>query len=93
MPAKYRSFMLDNDFRALAAAQQDRASQAAAITKMTMPCLMFAGRAGPMYDEAKSAAGQIANCRFFTVGELDHGATFRESVQVLPEVRAFLAMT
>ena len=67
MPPKYRDLMLDNDFRALAAAQQDRPSQASALAKMTMPCLLFAGGADPMHADAKRAAG----CLLYTSDAAD----------------------
>ena len=90
VPAKYRDLMLDNDFRALAACQQDRDTQEAALAKMTMPVLMFAGSDDPMHDQAKQAAEQLPDGAFFTLEGLDHGATFRESHLALPRVQAFL---
>ena len=90
MPPKYRKLLMQNDFKALAACQQDRKSQQAALSKMHMPVLLYAGDEDPVHDKAKQASAELANCRFHTLANLNHGTAFRESVKLLPHVDEFL---
>src|SRR5262249_55243910 len=85
-----REDLMANDFRALAAAQQDRPSVEDVLPRMTMPCLLYAGDADPSCSGVQKCAQLIRNVQFFALPGLDHGAAFREAKLVLPHVTAFL---
>ena len=90
IPAAIRAETLGNDFRALAAAQQDRASMEDMLPTMTMPCCLYAGDADPLYPKFEQCARAIPGATSFTIAGLDHSAVFRESKLVLPQVTKFL---
>jgi pimeloyl-ACP methyl ester carboxylesterase len=90
LPAAIREDLLANDFRALAAAQQDQPSLEDVLPRMTMPCLLYAGDVDPYYSGAQKFAKLIPNARFFSLQGLDHGAAFREAGLVVPHVTEFL---
>jgi len=81
---------MKNDFRALAAAQQDEPSVENVLPRMTVPSLLYCGDADPNYPSVQKCAQAMPNARFFTLHGLDHGATFREAGLVLPNVITFL---
>lgn len=85
-----RELLMANDFRAIAAAQQDRPSLAEALPRMTMPCLLYAGDIDAIHEAAERAASELPDGRFVSLPGLDHGATFRESGQILPVIVDFL---
>ncbi|NKC10941.1 MAG: alpha/beta fold hydrolase [Gammaproteobacteria bacterium] len=93
IPATHLERLMNNDFRALAAAQQDRPSQEGALAKMSMPCLIYAGESDPLYAEAEQSASAINHASFISLAGLDHTATFRESGRILPRALAFLETT
>jgi pimeloyl-ACP methyl ester carboxylesterase len=82
--------MLANDFRALAALQQDRPSMANLLPSMAMPCCLYVGEADPRLARVREGAQQIPHAGFFPLPGLDHGTAFRESARVLPKVTGFL---
>ena len=90
IPASIREEMLSNDFRALAAAQQDRPSLEDMLPAMAMPCCLYAGDADPIYSKVQQCVRSIPGATFFTLAGLDHSAVFRESKLVLPQVTKFL---
>lgn len=90
LPPAIRDELLANDFKAIAAAQQDRASMAPLLPALTMPCLLYAGEVDPVFPKALETARLIQNSSFFSLPKLDHGAAFREASLVLPHVMQFL---
>ena len=89
-PPAIREELYANDFRALAAALQDRPSLEDLLPTMTMPCLLYASDADPVYPKTQACAQQIPNATFFALQGLDHSAAFREAGLVLPSVIKFL---
>lgn len=89
-PPARRDELLSNDFKALAAAQQDRPSVEEILPTMTMPCLLYASDADPVYPKVRTCAKRIPNATFFALQGFDHSAVFREAGLVLPRVREFL---
>ena len=90
IPPAVRADMLANDFRALAAAQQDRPSLEDVLPTMTMPCCLYAGDADPLYPKVRTCAERVPQATFFALPNLDHSAAFREAGLVLPHVTKFL---
>ncbi len=90
IPPEIREEILANDFRAIAAAQQDRPSIADILPGMTMPCLLYAGESDPVFPKTQESATHIPNAVFVSLPDLDHAAVFRESRLILPHVTAFL---
>jgi pimeloyl-ACP methyl ester carboxylesterase len=86
---KWKEFF-NNDFRALAAAQQDEPSMEEIIQTMKMPCLLYAGSADAYYSKIHQCAQLIPKSTFLTLDGLDHGTAFREAELVLPHVIKFL---
>lgn len=90
IPPAIRQELLANDFRALAAAQNDRPSLEDTLPTMTMPCCLYAGDADPLYPRVRQCAKGIPHVTLFAIPGLDHSAAFRESRLVLPHVTQFL---
>jgi pimeloyl-ACP methyl ester carboxylesterase len=90
LPPSVRQEMLANDFRALAAAQQDRPSLEDTLPTMTMPCCLYAGDADPLYAKVRECAQHIPGAILFAMAGLDHGGGFREAGVALPHVAKFL---
>jgi pimeloyl-ACP methyl ester carboxylesterase len=90
LPPAVREELLANDFKAIAASQQDRPSMVSLVQTMTMPCLLYSGEADPVFTKALETAKLIPNASFFSLPQLDHGAAFREASLVLPHVTEFL---
>ena len=90
IPPAVREEMLTNDFRALAAAQQDRPSLEDMLPTMTTPCCLYAGDADPLYPKFERCARSIPGATSFAIAGLDHSAVFRESKLVVPQVTKFL---
>jgi pimeloyl-ACP methyl ester carboxylesterase len=90
IPPAIREDFLANDFRALAAAQQDEPSLEDVLPGMTMPCLLYAGDADPYHAGVQKCTQLIPNARFVSLHGLDHGTAFREAKLVLPHVTSFL---
>jgi hypothetical protein len=59
IPPARREEVLANDFRALAAAQQDRPSLEGMLPTMTMPCCLYAGDADALYPKVRECAQHI----------------------------------
>ncbi len=90
LPPVIREELFANDFQALAAAQQDRPSLEDILATMTMPCLLYASDADPVYPKIRECAEHIPNATFVSLAGLDHGAAFREAGLILPHVTKFL---
>lgn len=90
IPPALRAELLANDFRALAAAQQDRPSLEALLPTLNTPCCLYAGDADPVYVQAERCAHAIPHSTFVGLGGLDHGGAFREARLIVPHVTRFL---
>jgi len=88
-PERRKEFF-NNDFQALAAAQQDEPSMEEIIQTMRMPCMLYAGSADAYYPKVHQCAQVIPKSTFFTLDGFDHGTAFREAGLVLPHVTTFL---
>jgi hypothetical protein len=57
---------------------------------MTMPCLVYAGEADPVYQANKEFVARMPNATFFSLPGLNHPEALFRSDLVLPHVRQFL---
>jgi hypothetical protein len=57
---------------------------------MTMPCLMYAGSADPIYPVVEATVAEMPNVTFFTVSDLGHVEVMLQSELVLPKAMDFL---
>jgi pimeloyl-ACP methyl ester carboxylesterase len=85
---------LANDFEALSASTVSW-SQIATLTnrdlsRISVPCLLYAGDLDPSYAGAKEAAGHIPGAEFLELPGLNH-ATAAYGPQILTKVKEFLA--
>jgi pimeloyl-ACP methyl ester carboxylesterase len=60
------------------------------LSRMTMPCLLYAGDADPIHDTVRSAAAAMPNASFFTLPGYNHIQAMMEAHSVLPRVMEFL---
>jgi len=89
---QHKARALANDLEALlAAVTQDRPSLEAVLPLMTMPCLLFAGEADPVYPAVKECVKQMPNVTFFSLPGLGHVEAMAHSELVLPHITTFLA--
>lgn len=82
--------LLASDCRALATAQQDRASLEAFLPAMTMPCLLYAGEVDAVFPKAQKSATLLPKCTFVPLPGLDHWSAFYKAKIILPHVLNFL---
>ena len=87
----YRVRKQANDLKALHALTKDRPDNSDIIPTMSMPCFVYVGEDDTMYEDIKHCAQQMPNAEFLSVPGLDHGQMNRESQQVLPQLKKFLA--
>ena len=85
-----RADILDNDCRALAAAQQDRPSLEDVLPTMAMPCFLYAGEADGVCRKVEACAKQLRHATFISFPGFDHGAAFYRADVILPPIIAFL---
>jgi len=93
LPPSLRARLLTNDVQALIAVRTQRQISpgfAAILPRMTMPCLVFAGEADPVYPANKEFVARMPNATFFSLPGLGHADTFFRSDLVLPHVTRFL---
>src|SRR5262245_9489115 len=90
MPTDFRNELLANDFRAMAAAYQDRTSLEEILPTITGPCLLYVGEADVILPRVQDCAKRIANATFVPLPGLDHVAAFNEAAMVLPHALSFL---
>src|SRR5262249_10944659 len=90
IPPAIREEFMANDFRALAAAQQDQFSVEDVLPSMAMPVLLYAGDTDPVHAGVQKCAQSLKNGEFLSLHGLDHGTAFRNSELVLPHVSRFL---
>ena len=60
------------------------------LSRISAPCLLYAGASDPMYDGAKEASTQIPQATFFSLPGLDH-VQAGGSPLALPRIKKFLA--
>jgi pimeloyl-ACP methyl ester carboxylesterase len=60
----------------------------AALSRLTMPCLLIAGQRDGANDLARQAARDLPNADFVSVGNIGHSMVHAQTI--LPYVRAFL---
>ena len=85
--------LVTNDVQALIAYRTERLASPgflAMLPQMTMPCLVFAGEADPVYPANKEFTARIPNATFFSLPGLGHADTLFRSDFVLPHVTRFL---
>jgi pimeloyl-ACP methyl ester carboxylesterase len=90
LPPERRAEVLANDFRALAAAWQDRPSLEDILPTMKMPCFLYAGEADGNFSRVQACAKQMPNVTFVSFPGLDHGEAFYRGSVILPEASRFL---
>jgi hypothetical protein len=81
-----------NDIQALIAQRTRRLATpcfAEIIPRMTIPCLVYAGEADPVYSANKEFVARMPNATFFSLPGLNHPEAFFRSDLVLPHVAQF----
>jgi pimeloyl-ACP methyl ester carboxylesterase len=89
-----RAHMLANDPLALMAAAQSLASwseDAISLSRITVPCFLYAGEADGFCSGSRRAAAELPDARFVSFPGLNHSQVSRDSGLVLPHIRKFLA--
>ena len=90
-PAKVDEFV-NNDFRALAAAQQDRPSLEETLPRITKPVLLYVGENDGALPEVTRCAAQLPDASLVSLPGLNHPETFYRADLVLPHVMPFLKL-
>ena len=90
-PAKLEEF-LNNDFRALAAAQQDRPSLEESLPRITNPVLLYVGEGDGAFPDVTKCAAQMPDAKLVSLPGLNHPETFYRADLVLPHVVPFLRL-
>jgi pimeloyl-ACP methyl ester carboxylesterase len=84
-----------NDYKALYALSQNHAKWSSigdVLSRISVPCLLYAGEGDANYDGAKEAAKHIADARFISLSGLDHGGAFFNARDlIIPHVKRFLS--
>lgn len=90
LSATLKARLLANDIEALDAGRADSLGYADVLPRMTMPCLMYAGSADPIYPVVEETVAEMPNVTFFTVSDLGHIEVMLRSELVLPRAMDFL---
>ena len=90
LPADKQAEFFDNDFRALAAAQQDRPSLEDILPTMTMPCLLYSGEADGVLPQVQACVQNMPNAKLVSFPGLNHPEAFYRADVVLPHAMKFL---
>jgi pimeloyl-ACP methyl ester carboxylesterase len=90
LPETLKVRLLANDLEALEACRVDSLGFADVLPTMTMPCLLYAGSADPVFAVAEATVAEMPNAQFFTLPGLGHAEGFLRSDLVLPRVTDFL---
>lgn len=90
LPADKQAEFFDNDFQALAAAQQDRPSLEDILPTMTMPCLLYVGEGDGILRQVHACVQDMPNVSFVSFPGLNHPDAFYRADVVLPHVMKFL---
>jgi len=94
MTPPLRERLLASDMAALIACQQQRLISegfADVVAKITVPTLVYAGSADPIYSAARRSASDIGGAQFVSLPDLNHIAGLCRADLVLPYVEPFLA--
>jgi pimeloyl-ACP methyl ester carboxylesterase len=75
---------------ALEACRADSLGFASVLPTMTMPCLVYAGSADPIYPVVEATVAEMPRVTVFTLPGLSHAEAFLRSDLVLPHVTQFL---
>ena len=91
LSAEKEAEFFDNDFHALAAAQQDRPSLEDILPTMTMPCLLYVGEADSSnFPQVQACVQRIPNVTLVSLPGLNHPEAFYRADVVLPHTMKFL---
>jgi pimeloyl-ACP methyl ester carboxylesterase len=90
LPETLRARLLANDAEALEACRVDSLGFADVLPAMTMPCLLYAGSADPIYPTVEATVAEMPNASLFTLPGLGHAEGLLRSELVLPRVTEFL---
>lgn len=91
MSESYRSRLLANDKKALAAAVYNKRSDSSeALTNVGMPCLIFAGEKDGLYKKAKRASKLSDTIEFISIPNADHALSMSKKDFIVPHVIEFL---
>jgi pimeloyl-ACP methyl ester carboxylesterase len=91
LPPALKARLLANDVDALNACRADSLGFADVLATMTMPCLVYAGDADPIYPVVEATVAEMPNATFFTLPGLGHAEALLRSELVLPRVVEFLS--
>jgi len=91
LPREMRLLLAGQDLRALAAAGKVMPAMEAALPKITMPCLLFAGDQDGRHDAVKRCAASVPHARFVSLPGLNHMTGVSRSAEVVPHLLDFLA--
>ena len=94
IPPIARKRLLENDPRALMAmtrVSHEWPGIGDILAGITIPCLIYAGEADPLYAGAKEGSTHIPTARFLSLPGLDHFGAFFASDLIIPHVKKFLA--
>ncbi len=93
LPPEVREQLLANNFRALAAARQDRSSTEDVLPTISVPCLLYAGEADRIFPKTKACAEHISNATFVSLPDCDHSKGLYQADLILPHIKQFLLTT
>ncbi len=80
----------ENDVEALIAAFQDRSDISDDLTKMDMPCLLYAGSSDSQAPEMEQWAAQLPRAKFLSIPGHGHIQTYLRGALIVPRIKAFL---
>ena len=90
LPKETREELFANDFRALAAVQQDWPSLEAVLPTIAVPTLLYVGGDDVYAAKMQQCAALIPGATLITLPGLDHGSAFWATDQILPQAIGFL---
>jgi pimeloyl-ACP methyl ester carboxylesterase len=94
LSSQYKKRLLNNDVEALlASVANDRPDISSILLNMTMPCLLFAGDADPLYPLVRRCSAELPDATFFGLPRLTHLEAYSRSDLVLSHVVEFLEST
>jgi pimeloyl-ACP methyl ester carboxylesterase len=91
VPESIRARLLANDPVAIEASLVDGLGFADMLSSMTMPCLVYAGTADPIYPLVEETIAEMPNVTFFALPDVKHSEGLFQRDVVVPRVVAFLA--
>jgi pimeloyl-ACP methyl ester carboxylesterase len=83
-----------NDYKALYALRQNISkwpSTSDLLSRISVPCLLYAGEKDLGYDGVKEAAKQIPNASVISIPDLAHSPVYERSEFILPHAKRFLS--